>query len=374
MKNTPENLSDEFVENQKTADQVALRINTDGLSEKEASKCRRRDDAPKKDPEPAKKPPHFIKRKSLKVVPKAPTLHLSPSQKQVFEVLHERATLYWSQDFTAPGIPLQTNSLILGPTGVGKSSVVAALAKALNAQYYEATFGSWVPIGAADKTGEATLVAVVRHCCWYARVVVFVDELDKFFTVQASQSWDRSIADDIWAIFDRRLNWASLCKIPEISNLFEGGEISPEELAYYVKTRLFLVAAGTWQDAFRERRSTGFGGEVTSAAKDGKTLAAAVVKQGLLPAEVRRRFHWEPLMLHYPSVQELAALFEADKNLMKMLSEMGITLEYKSISERLPEYGLSVLPSIKADTALRYEKWKREHTGTDKVASLTLHC
>ena len=73
-------------------------------------------------------------------------LILTKNQQVIFNRLKDTAELVFSKP-EITGIPLQANSLLLGPTGCGKSTIAKRLANELGADYHQITYGTWIVHG-----------------------------------------------------------------------------------------------------------------------------------------------------------------------------------------------------------------------------------
>jgi hypothetical protein len=121
----------------------------------------------------------------------------------------------------------------------------------LNATCVKCSHGSWIPAGAYE--GHApTLTSIAQALARSERVVVFIDELDKFFGGQTLSNWHSSVLNELWLLLD---------KTPVLKREHLAGATtarSVEELAEFFQRRVFIVSAGTWQEVFRKKPSVVF--------------------------------------------------------------------------------------------------------------------
>jgi hypothetical protein len=124
--------------------------------------------------------------------------------------------------------------------------VVENLADSVRARCVTCTYGSWIPAG-AHESNTPTLRVVTQALARHERVVVFVDELNKFFGAQEPSSWHSSVLNDLWMLLDRRpvLNREHLADVRSAQSI--------EELADMFRRRVFIVAAGNLRIAVRRR-------------------------------------------------------------------------------------------------------------------------
>jgi SpoVK/Ycf46/Vps4 family AAA+-type ATPase len=266
---------------------------------------------------------------------------MTASQRQAALELRARAeALFFNDPPQELGIPQQLNSLMIGPTGYGKSTVVENLADLVRAGCVTCTYGSWIPAG-AHESNTPTLRAVTQALARYERVVVFVDELDKFFGAQEPSSWHSSVLNDLWMLLDRR----PVLKREHLADVRSAQSV--EELADMFRRRVFIVAAGTWQELFKDKRSVGF---ACAAQKDDPV--ETIFRKGLLPDEIRRRFHARVIPLNYPTVEEIKRMIEADEWLRDRLQELGHSPNYEQIWREVQQVGLTALTTYKTEMVL----------------------
>ncbi len=283
-------------------------------------------------------------------------MRLSQTQRRCAANLRALADLFFNPPpAAAHGIPIQTNALITGPTGSGKTSLVSSVAEELHAEFLHLTHGCWIVTGATE--GPPTIHTILQLAAnsRRSRLVLFIDELDKFaLGSTAPSSWDISIRSDLWTLLDRRLSWASLAAKPEFMKTL------PEHLRYasaledLFTTKVFIVAAGTWQNLYRPEPTLGFGAQAGTPTLDASTLN----RHGGLPEEVLRRFNSELLHLEYPTVAELETLMDTD-GLLALGRELGQAIDPAQMHADMKLRGMGVLSSLK--TSLLKEQRELSH-------------
>lgn len=291
---------------------------------------------------------------NLKTQPKEPPLVsdklLTASQRGVLEGLTERAELFFeSVEKPTSGIPLQTNTLLLGPTGCGKTTVVDALARQIGAECFKVSHGNWIVDGAAREAGEPTVASVVSLACRAQRVVLFIDELDKFFQVRDGSSWHCSVLNDLWLMLDRSLNWGRLLAKTEVCQHLNAESRSTAHIESCVRRRIFIVGAGTWQSLMKPAVRIGFSG---STQDDSANDILRIIRQGALPEEVLRRFNYDTLKLEYPSQRELSELLRRDTALAQALASLGEEPDAGMLREQMESIGMTALTTYKTNILL----------------------
>jgi hypothetical protein len=190
---------------------------------------------------------------------RAPDLQTTSGLTQSQTEAHRRIAAMARAFFARPDFPCKIQPrlmpLLLGPTGVGKSSLLRRVAEENDAAFVRTSAGEWVPIGARSvRPTVATILSALADSPSGA-VVVLVDELDKVCG-DSDSTWARSVLTEIYATLDR--------SIP-IETVLQGEgrfktALSAEELKLRVETKLFIAAAGTWQSLWSAGPSMGFGG------------------------------------------------------------------------------------------------------------------
>lgn len=282
---------------------------------------------------------------------------LTLSQREVLAALIERAELFFeSVEKPTGGIPLQTNTLLLGPTGCGKTTVVDALARQIGAECFKVSHGNWIVDGASREAGEPTVTSIVSLACRAPRVVLFIDELDKFFQVRDGNSWHCAVLNDLWLMLDRSLNWERLLAKSEVSQNLKLELRSDAQVESCVRRRIFIVGAGTWQNLMKPPVKIGFGG---SAPGDASGDIQRIIQHGALPEEVLRRFNYDTLKLAYPGHRELSELMRRDTALAQALVTLGQESDAVMLREQMESIGMTALTTYKTNMLLAARRSRR---------------
>ena len=208
--------------------------------------------------------------------------------------------------------------LIAGPTGSGKSHLVERVASETQADYFKVTRGDWIPQGA--KTARPTMYQIIDRAWSRERVLLHVDELDKFQIDFRAGDWGAGISSDLWNILDGKFSFLEYLRDSD----FGANKPGIEDLRYKVRNNLWIVGSGTWQDLFsqsRKRATVGFQGSAAAASVD----AHDIIQAGVIPSELLHRFNNDILFLKYPTPEETATLL-VSTGLATIAKSQGVTL------------------------------------------------
>ncbi len=282
------------------------------------------------------------------------------SQREALSLLHERARLFYAPPpDAATGIPVQTNSLMLGPTGCGKTTLIKCLAAQLGAHPICISHGSWIVHGAQDAhpTTRLLLWAAMHN----ERVVLFIDELDKFFGSGDGSSWHNSVLNDLWLVLDRGLPWAMFAADGAFVKAVPPEYKSAEAMERLFKTRVFIVGAGTWQQQHRGTPTMGF-----NSAWVGEVKAENLIRNGGMPEEVLRRFNRDLIHLAYPTIEEIERLIQRD-GLLALADKVDEKIEIPELHRQMDTVGMTALTSLKTRLLLKRQRLGNEPNGKIRI-------
>ena len=122
--------------------------------------------------------------------------------------------------------------LVVGPSGVGKTTIIRALAKMAGLPMMLAEPSNWILRGAYTK--PYTLDVIGDFVAQHDEGIIAIDECDKF-GAEGGQDWWRSVRGEAMALIEKKteaLAWG-------------------QELKRKLQERFFVVGMGTWQAFFR---------------------------------------------------------------------------------------------------------------------------
>jgi energy-coupling factor transporter ATP-binding protein EcfA2 len=285
--------------------------------------------------------------------------NLTGSQRQAYASLFDYGSFYFQKKnlLAASTIRPRLFPLLAGPTGSGKSFLVESVAQALGAEYLHLTYGAWVPLGSRDPNA-ATLVRIAKLLIEGKRLLVHIDELDKWLTGPGSFEWGRSITTDLWNLLDCKIPFD---RIPKAERK-EGEPADPAEAGAEAprpgieRENLFIVGSGTWQGVFENRSAPKIGfSQANPQAQGTEGLAEAVRASRMIPTELTARFATDILILTYPPPWETELLLEAC-GLKELARELGFEVSAKDVD--FAAAGMRALESLA--TGLYLEKFRRD--------------
>lgn len=241
------------------------------------------------------------------------------SQREAARLLRSFAEVYFTNQPSGLKFRPRLFPLVVGPTGVGKTTLIASTAAVLEVPVLRVTYGDWLPRGVRNEAGEATVMAILRALDAAPRLILHIDELDKI-REDYGTGWGRSVANDIWNVLDGVL---------PVRDFLTGAkrqvtEENQARLLRRIRDGLWIVGSGTWQGVFdaAERPSLGFAA-AAAVAPQAEELAARIRAAEQIPAELLARFATELVFVEYPKTDEEVRELLDQSGLAALAGEVG---------------------------------------------------
>lgn len=247
-------------------------------------------------------------------------------QTHVYEKLHALARLCFGVQRSTLPVKLRTNSLLIGPTGVGKSHLVGKIATEHDAEFFCITLSNWIILGGRDRSSQTTWVAILEFLRRHHNrpVILFVDELEKAISLRHQDTWSCHLRTEVFQLLDR--------KIPRDLKDADGNVIGPSVVAAAqdrLENHTFIVASATFQDIWERSSKSpiGFQGEIAESPALTPDLLARE-----LPREIVNRFRHEYLILPELKHADYVAMLELTSNRVPpYLRQKFLQLGYEKI-------------------------------------------
>ncbi|MEO8615227.1 MAG: ATP-binding protein [Luteolibacter sp.] len=227
---------------------------------------------------------------------------LSPQQRRVLDELVPVTRI--ATDGSREGLPImpRCHSMIVGPSGSGKSHVAREIARTMNLPCLVINVATWVIIAARSEPWTWTVI-----CEWLNDIecgVLVLDEADK---LTGDSDWGRYARLEIHDLLDGIV--PASAKLPDVSDgefhfetpSFSTSHIDRATLAKRLRERVMVIGCGAWQSAWRENaRPMGFS---TGAATQPEPPTREQIL-GSINAELRQRFRDEVSLLPPMSLED----------------------------------------------------------------------
>ncbi|MFT3991219.1 MAG: AAA family ATPase [Luteolibacter sp.] len=226
---------------------------------------------------------------------------LSPQQETALQTLLPVARIATSGIRAGLPVTPRTHTLIIGPSGSGKSFLGRKLGEVLGIPVLVINVCNWMVAGARSDQWTSSMIAD-----WLDRLpgggILVLDELDKLGAGEGSyggSDWNRNTILEIFDWLDGVV--PSSAKLPlesiEAEELFtpDAGRNQREKLGTIIRERVMILGVGAWQSAWRSNaRQLGF-----NAAKE-SLLPAPPSREQILQSiypELRQRFRDDIVLL-----------------------------------------------------------------------------
>jgi SpoVK/Ycf46/Vps4 family AAA+-type ATPase len=219
-----------------------------------------------------------------------PPLVLS-HQKPAFErLLAIGRASFGAQRHTLP-VRLRTNSLIIGPTGSGKTHLAKMVAEelGLGSAFLSLSVSDWVLLSSTRRGAENTWTTIYRFLRRIRKdsgAIIFLDELDKLSGQCDYEQYQRV---EVFALLDSKLPPGLVDN--EDDPVSESGIAEAQEV---LSNRSLIIGAGAFQDLWETRAASPIG------FREGAPSTLPPTPQDLsqtLPRELVNRFRRELLIL-----------------------------------------------------------------------------
>lgn len=221
---------------------------------------------------------------------------LSPAQDHLIKCLQPVMHLAVSGLRSGMRINPRTHTLIVGPSGSGKSFIVSEMASRSKIPLWHENISNWSPMGA--RGSNPTFRSLIRWLGSVENGIIFLDEIDK---INSPSEFSNSIRNEVFSLLDHRAPDASLA----LSDLIDSDPFdsqfsrSDQELMQKVmveqklRNHILIVAAGAWQSGWDHSNSViGFHPGVSSSASVGRNA----LLESIMP-ELLQRFRSKVLFL-----------------------------------------------------------------------------
>jgi len=208
----------------------------------------------------------------------------------------------------------RTNSLLIGPSGSGKSYLARAVAESFGLECKSLTVAEWMLLGSGSKGAQRTWNAIFDFLLQNQSkkgAVIFLDEIDK---LTGTTDWVQHLRVEVFRLLD--------LSVPP--DLIDGDDERFARTTFsvvesFLKQRTFIIAAGAFQTLWDAggKRVGGFGG---TCEPDSPTLESLARH---LPTEIVNRFRSDIVVL------EQLGIADYESMLLTASEKMPIHLQEK---------------------------------------------
>ena len=237
----------------------------------------------------------------------APIMNALEHQRGALAEITARARAFFRGGWHDLPIQPRWPTLIVGPTGTGKTTLAAMAAEAVGASILRVSAPSWMPAGAHNRSTRETIAVIAEHVAGHDKTILVADELDKIISgpggatrggggggggMDGGSPWQSYVRNEIYDLLDSR--WPTGLADPD--TIDDDDKISLQALTKKLKQSVYIVGCGTFQDYYDSaagRRSMGFAAQVDHEIDQ---ISAEIVAEKL-PRELANRFNGKLIRL-----------------------------------------------------------------------------
>lgn len=284
-----------------------------------------------------------------------------PHQRAAYESLLEVGSACFAMARQELGILPRTNTLLVGPTGSGKTFLAQKVAAELGVPFYGLSISDWMPLGTTHRGAAQTWPSI---CNFLIRnhdqtgVVIFVDELCKLGT----SSWDTYVKVELFRLLDLSISTDLLDEFEE--------KFSDEDRANaldVLRNRAYLIGGGAFQDIWESAGpSIGFSGTSHPPELSLGRLAR------MLPRELVNRFRSSVITLPFLDIADYSAMLENSIGTIPayLRNRFGQLGRERIVEASRQQQGVRFLEELMLDTIIAERRVMR--TNRDEQLSLGL--
>lgn len=246
-------------------------------------------------------------------------LHLwSRGQREAFHKLKQMAELFFYTEWPVLyRVEPRLNPLVVGPSGIGKSHLVRALAEDLEMPVLRVTPSSWMLCGAKDQV--STLSRIHAFVTAEDVGILHIDEGDKFYA-NSTGDWPRYVRGEAFDLLDRTI----VATHPSVP----WNDYSIEKF----RRNFMLIGTGTWQTLWDQpaKQALGFGSAQGQQERD---VSREIRESMQIPTELLRRFNSNIIIIP-PATQEDYRDAAAEFGLIKLAVKLKIKLNFAEAAQQ----------------------------------------